>query len=48
VHTDNIDLLEENIDSTKKKSADAILDASKTVYVDVNTEKPKYLLMSPD
>jgi hypothetical protein len=28
--------------------ADAILYASKTVHVDVNAEKTKYLLMSPD
>jgi hypothetical protein len=35
-----------NINTTKEKSKEALIDASKKVGIDVNTEKTKYMLMS--
>jgi hypothetical protein len=42
---DNINILRENIDNTKKNT-EALLDASKEVGLEVNPEKIKYMLIS--
>jgi hypothetical protein len=42
---DDINILEDNID-TVQKNTEALLDASKEVGLEVNSEKTKYMLMS--
>jgi hypothetical protein len=44
VYADNVNLLGDNIDTTKKNTA--LIDASKEVGLEVNTEKTKYMLLS--
>jgi hypothetical protein len=44
-YADDIDIMEENID-TMKKNTEALLDASKEVGLEVNPEKTQYILMS--
>jgi hypothetical protein len=45
VCTDDVNLLGDNID-TKKKNTETLIDASKEVGLEVNTEKTKYMLLS--
>jgi hypothetical protein len=42
VYTDDVNLLGENINFTKK-NAEALLDASKEIGLEVNSEKTKYI-----
>jgi hypothetical protein len=44
VYADDVNLLEDNMD-TIKKNTENLIDASKEVDLDVNTEKTKYVLM---
>jgi hypothetical protein len=46
VYADDVNLLGENI-SIIKKNAEALLDASKEIGLEVNYEKTKYMFMSP-
>jgi hypothetical protein len=45
VYADDVNLLGEKINITKK-NAEALLDASKEIGLEVNSEKTKYMLMS--
>jgi hypothetical protein len=47
VYADDLNLLQENID-TVKKNTDALIDASKEVGLGVNAEKTKYILIYYD
>jgi hypothetical protein len=42
----DVNLLDDNID-TIKKNTQSLIDASKEVGLEVNTEKSKYMLLSP-
>jgi hypothetical protein len=42
-----VNLLGDNID-TINKTTETLIDASKVVHVEVNVEKTKYMLLSPD
>jgi hypothetical protein len=44
VYADNVNLLEDNID-TIKKNKEILIDASKEVGPEVNTEETKYMLL---
>jgi hypothetical protein len=43
VYADDVNLLGDNIDTIKKNTG-ALIDASKEVRIEVNTEKTKYML----
>jgi hypothetical protein len=45
VYTDDVNLLEDNID-TIKKNTETLIDASKEVGLQINVEKSKYMLLS--
>jgi hypothetical protein len=45
VYADDVNLLGDNIDTIKRNSQ-TLIDASKEVGLEVNTEKTKYLLLS--
>jgi hypothetical protein len=45
VYADDVNLLEENI-NIMNKNAEAPLDASKEIGLEVNSEKTKYMFMS--
>jgi hypothetical protein len=45
VYANNVNLLDDNIDITKKR-VQTLIDASKEVGLEVNTEKTKYMLLS--
>jgi hypothetical protein len=45
IHPDDMNLLEKNI-GTIKKNTETVIDACKEVGVEVNAEKPKYVLRS--
>jgi hypothetical protein len=45
VYADDVNLLGDNID-TIKKNMETLIDASKAVGLEVNTEKTKYMLLS--
>jgi hypothetical protein len=47
VYADDVNLLGDNID-TIKKNTETVIDAGKEVCLDVNTEKSRYILMSPE
>jgi hypothetical protein len=46
VYADDVNLLGDNI-GTIKKNTQSLIDASKEVGLEVNTEKTKYMLLSP-
>jgi hypothetical protein len=45
VYADDVNLLGDNADNIKK-STETLIDASKEVGLEVNTEKPKYIAVS--
>jgi hypothetical protein len=45
VYADDMNLLGDNIDTIKKNTG-TLIDASKEVGIEVNTEKTKYMLLS--
>jgi hypothetical protein len=45
IYTDDVNLLGDNIDTTKKNS-ESLIEASKKVGLEVKTEKAKYMLLS--
>jgi hypothetical protein len=45
VYADDVNLLGDNIDIIKK-NMETLIDASKKIYLEVNTEKTKYMLLS--
>jgi hypothetical protein len=45
LYADYVNIVEENTD-TMKKNAEALLDASKEVSLEVNPEKTNYMLLS--
>jgi hypothetical protein len=45
VYADDVSLLGDSVDTTKKKTQ-TLIDATKEVGVEVNTEKTKYMLLS--
>jgi hypothetical protein len=45
VYADNVNLLCDNIDAIKK-NMETLIDASKEVGLEMNTEKTKYMLLS--
>jgi hypothetical protein len=45
VYVDDVNMLGDNIDAIKK-SMETLIDASKEVGLEVNTEKTKYMLLS--
>jgi hypothetical protein len=45
VHADDVNLLGDNI-STIKRNTQTLIDASKEFYLEVNTEKTKYTLLT--
>jgi hypothetical protein len=44
-YADDVNLLGDNID-TKKKNKETLIDASKEVDLEINTEKTKYMLLA--
>jgi hypothetical protein len=44
VYADDVNLLDDNID-TIKKNIETLIDSSKEVVLEVNTEKTKYMLL---
>jgi hypothetical protein len=46
-YADDVNLVENNID-TINKNTETLIDASKEVGLEVNTEKTKYMLVSQD
>ena len=47
VYADDVNLLADNLDTIKKKKQ-TLIDTSKDVGLEVNTEKTKYMLLSHD
>jgi adenine-specific DNA methylase len=45
LYADDVNLLDDNTDTTKKNTQ-TLIDASKEVGLEVNTEKTKYMLLS--
>jgi hypothetical protein len=45
VYADDVNLLGDHIDTTKRNT-EALIDATKEVGLEVNTEKTKYMLLS--
>jgi predicted HNH restriction endonuclease len=47
-YADDVNIMEENIDTTQKKNTEALLDASEEVGLEINPQKTKkaYMLMS--
>jgi hypothetical protein len=46
IYADDVNLLRDNI-NTRKESTEPLIDASKDVGLEVNTEKARYVLISP-
>jgi hypothetical protein len=44
-YADDVNLLEDNIDTTKRNT-ETLIDASKEVGLEINVEKSKYMLLS--
>jgi hypothetical protein len=47
VFADDVNLLNDNID-TIKKNTQTLINAGKQICLEVNTEKTKYMLLSPE
>jgi hypothetical protein len=45
VYADDVNLLGDNV-ATTKKNTETLIDASKEIGLEVNTEKTKYILLS--